>query len=90
MTAATSSSLAAIRIALRASDVPDAATLLGRAVSDDAFVWEQPAADVSIVGIGVARSVEVAGRLRFVRAEAAARELFAGLAVRGDTAPPHW
>ncbi len=88
MTAATSSSLAAIRIALRASDVPDAATLLGRAVSDDAFVWEQPAADVSIVGIGVARSVEVAGRLRFVRAEAAARELFAALTVRGDTAPP--
>ena len=88
MTAATSSSLEAIRIALRASDVPDAATLLGRAASDEAFVWEQPAADVSIVGIGVARSVEVAGRLRFVRAEAAARELFAGLAVRGDTAPP--
>jgi isochorismate synthase len=88
MTAATSRSLEAIRIALRGSDVPDAATLLGRTASDEAFVWEQPAADVSIVGIGVARSVEVEGPRRFVEADAAARELFAGLVVRGDAAPP--
>ena len=88
MTAATSNSLDAIRFALRASDVPDSATLLGRAAGDETFVWEQPAAGVSIVGIGAARSIEVAGRSRFVRADAATRELFAGLAVRGDTAPP--
>jgi isochorismate synthase len=88
MTDTTSNSREAIRIALRAGDVPDAATLLGRAASDEAFVWEQPAAGVSIVGVGVARSIEVAGRSRFARADAAAREVFAGITVRGDPAPP--
>ncbi|MDH3212985.1 MAG: isochorismate synthase [Myxococcales bacterium] len=88
MTATPSNRLEAIRIAVPGDAVPDTATLLDRAASDEVFVWEQPAAQTSVVGIGIARHFSVSGCDRFAEAEAAARELFAELAVHGDAAPP--